>query len=278
MLALLRGRRDRIIEQLVRPMADTNVGAAAGGSCDQPATREARGVFFSVFRRRLALALLVLTSSGTVVWFGIFSGVLFFLGGVTILVFKERRAIRQRVQSVERDLPALLTSVASSVRAGIDPLVALAEAREFLPSDSALTPELELFHRSLMAGGNEDEVIDSLFRDVTTADIELFKGCLRLSRKHGSSLAEPLHRVTRVVRQRQSFRRKTRAALAMHRMSAVGISLCAALIAIMQIFTNRTGIQLVFEHSLGSKLLIAGGTFIVIGVVWMMSLGRETSV
>jgi Flp pilus assembly protein TadB len=46
----------------------------------------------------------------------------------------------------------------------------------------------------------------------------------------------------------------------------------------MQVFTNPDGIKLVFEHSIGSALLISGGALIVIGVVWMMSLGRETSV
>jgi Flp pilus assembly protein TadB len=194
------------------------------------------------------------------------------------VLLHERRARKQKMRHVERDLPALLTSVASSVRAGIDPLVALSEAREFIPADSPIAVELERYHRSLKAGVSEDEVLDRLFRAVTTPDIELFKGCLRLSRKHGSSLAEPLHRVTRVVRQRQSFRRKTRAALAMHRMSAIGISLCAALIALMQAVMNPDGIRLVMAHAVGSALLISGGLLIAIGVTWMMSLGRETSV
>jgi Flp pilus assembly protein TadB len=259
-------------------MADVGPEKGADFASDQPPASEAQSVFLLVLRRKVALALLLLASSLVAAWLGVFKGALCFTGGTFLLALKERRVLRQRARSVDRDLPALLTSVASSVRAGIDPLVALSEAREFLPADSALTLELERFHRSLAAGGDEEEVIDRLFREITTPDIELFKGCLRLSRKHGSSLAEPLHRVTRVVRQRQSFRRKTRAALAMHRMSAVGISLCAGLIALMQVFTNPDGIKLVFEHSIGSALLISGGALIVIGVVWMMSLGRETSV
>ncbi len=277
MFASLRGR-DRIVEQLVKPMAEVGVRNALSSSSDEPTVDETRSFFLSMLQRRTTLALLLLAGSIVAAWLGILKGILCVTAGVVFLFLKERRLVRQRLRSVDRDLPALLTSVASSVRAGIDPLVALSEAREFLPSDSALTAELERFHRTLAAGGDEDEVIDRLFREVTTPDIELFKGCLRLSRKHGSSLAEPLHRVTRVVRQRQSFRRKTRAALVMHRMSAVGISLCAALIALMQVVTNPDGIQLVLQHSLGSKLLISGGVFIAIGVGWMMSLGRETSV
>lgn len=271
-------RGDQIVEQLVKPMVDVGTKRDADAPSDKHPASEAQGVFLLVLQRKVALVVLFLFSSLVAAWLGVLKGALCSAGGLVLLALKERRMLRQRARSVDRDLPALLTSVASSVRAGIDPLVALSEAREFLPSDSALTVELERFHRSLTAGGDEEEVIDRLFREITTPDIELFKGCLRLSRKHGSSLAEPLHRVTRVVRQRQSFRRKTRAALAMHRMSAVGISLCAALIALMQAFTNPDGIKLVFEHSIGSALLISGGALIVIGVVWMMSLGRETSV
>jgi Flp pilus assembly protein TadB len=277
MLASLRGR-DRIVERLVEPMIAVGLNRADNSPPGQPPLPEAQSVLLSVLQRKVALTLLLLFSSVIAAWLGVFKGALCFVSGGVVFALKERRALRQRARSVDRDLPALLTSVASSVRAGIDPLVALSEAREFLPVDSVLTVELERFHRSLEAGGDEDEVIDRLFREITTPDIELFKGCLRLSRKHGSSLAEPLHRVTRVVRQRQSFRRKTRAALAMHRMSAVGISLCAALIAFMQVFTNPDGIQLVLQHSIGSKLLVSGGLLIVIGVGWMMSLGRETSV
>lgn len=277
MLACLR-RGDRIVEQLVRPMIDVGLKTGVDTPSEKPAALEVQGVFLLALRHRYALVVLVLLSSLAAALHGVLRGSLCFVGGVAVLALKEQRTLRQRARSVDRDLPALLTSVASSVRAGIDPLVALSEARDFLPSDSALTVELERFHRNLTAGGDEEEVVGRLFREIITPEIELFKGCLRLSRKHGSSLAEPLHRVTRVVRQRQSFRRKTRAALAMHRMSAIGISLCAALIALMQVFTNPDGIELVLQHSVGSALLASGGALIVIGVVWMMSLGRETAV
>jgi Flp pilus assembly protein TadB len=277
MLISLR-RRDRIVEQLVKSVADTEVRAGLG----EPNVSDSvtGGQNLPLFIRKQTGVLAAIVSVSLLIGFmlGALKGVLGLILGTVFLIVRERRSQRQRQLSVDRDLPALLTSVASSVRAGIDPLVALSEAREFLPSDSVLAAELEQYHRSLTAGGDEDEIVDRLFRSVTTPDIELFKGCLRLSRKHGSSLAEPLHRVTRVVRQRQSFRRKTRAALAMHRMSAVGISLCAALIAVMQAVMNPNGIQLAISHSVGSKLLISGGALIAVGVVWMMSLGRDTSV
>ena len=189
-----------------------------------------------------------------------------------------RRCVRRRLDEMERDLPALLTTIASSVRAGIDPVSAMVQARAFFQPSTEIARELAAFAARVAAGESDEGAISAFMHGLKSADLELFKRCMALSRRHGASLAEPLHRVVRVVRQRQSFRRKTRGALAMHRMSAVGISLCAGLIALMQVFTNPDGIKLVFEHSIGSALLISGGALIVIGVVWMMSLGRETSV
>jgi Flp pilus assembly protein TadB len=185
-----------------------------------------------------------------------------------------RRSKRRRA-ALERDLPALLTSVASSVRAGVDPLSAIANCDQYLPSDSPFREEARLFKERLRAGEDEFLAIESFLGDDNCSEVELFKRCLVLSRQHGSSLAEPLHRVVRVIRQRQSFRRKTRAALAMHRMSAIGIALCAALIAVMQGVMNARGVALAFTKTAGVILISFGGVLILSGVFWMLSMGKE---
>jgi Flp pilus assembly protein TadB len=190
-------------------------------------------------------------------------------------VSRSSRRSKRRRTALERDLPALLTSVASSVRAGVDPLSAIANCEQYLPSDSPFREEAHLFKERLRAGEDEFLAIESFVGDDNYSEVELFKRCLVLSRQHGSSLAEPLHRVVRVVRQRQSFRRKTRAALAMHRMSAIGIALCAALIAVMQGVMNARGVALAFTKTAGVVLLSFGGVLILSGVFWMLSMGKE---
>lgn len=185
------------------------------------------------------------------------------------------RAARARSAAFERDLPALLNSVASSVRAGIDPLRALTDAGEYLPPLSPLVTELGSFKRALASGIDEIEAIESLFQGERSPDLTLFTRCLILSRRHGSALSEPLHRITRVVRQRQSFRRKTKAALAMHRMSALGIAVCAVFIGGLQFVTNPTGVRIAIESPIGIWLVSGGAALVAIGVVWMLMMGRE---
>lgn len=194
---------------------------------------------------------------------------------VAFVVIRARRKYRARRDALERDLPALLTSVASSVRAGVDPLRALCDAESYFPAGSPFVDELQIFRRRLAAGEDEIVAIEGLMSQYEHSDIELFKRCLVLSRTHGSSLAEPLHRVTRVVRQRQSFRRKTKAALAMHRMSALGIALCALVIGGMQFVMNIAGVRVALAHPMGLMLLSLGAVLIVSGVAWMLTMGRE---
>lgn len=198
------------------------------------------------------------------------------LGGSALLgTAAVRRKARRRSEEMERDLPALLTTIASSVRAGIDPVFGMVQARKFFRPDSLVARELEEFDQRLKAGESEEAALRAFMAELESADLELFKRCMWLSRSHGASLAEPLHRVVKVVRQRQSFRRKTRGALAMHRMSAIGIALCAAVIGAIQFCMNEAGVRLAWEHPVGWKLLTAGGCLMGCGIVWMMSLGKE---
>jgi Flp pilus assembly protein TadB len=62
----------------------------------------------------------------------------------------------------------------------------------------------------------------------------------------------------------------------MHRMSAIGIVLCALLICGIQAAMNLDGIRLTLSHPTGSKILIAGVFLIAVGVTWMMSMGKES--
>jgi Flp pilus assembly protein TadB len=197
------------------------------------------------------------------------------IGGHILLYLYLARQRSKRFAEVDRDLPALLTFLASSVRAGLDPMVALLEAPHYLPEGTVLHQAVEDCVGKIKAGETEEDCIRSLCERIPHPDLPLLRSCLFISRRHGTSIAEPLHRVTRVVRQRQSFRRKIKGALVMHRMSAMGIALCAILISLMQFLTNYSAMMAAIRHPIGSKILICGALLIFIGVSWMMTMGQK---
>jgi Flp pilus assembly protein TadB len=61
----------------------------------------------------------------------------------------------------------------------------------------------------------------------------------------------------------------------MHRMSVVGIALCACVIAFIQVGLNAPGLAIAIQNPIASKILIIGGTLMVMGLWWMMSMGLE---
>lgn len=195
-------------------------------------------------------------------------------GGIGIHLWRRAQANRQ---AIDRDLPALLTSVASSVRAGVDPVSALLAAQDYFQKETPIVREIKALQRGFVNGGDEEELLEGFLAIYPTQEGELFRRCLILSRRHGSSLGDPLHRITRVVRQRQSFRRKVRAALAMHRMSAIGIALCAVAMGALQLGMNPRALDVAINHPTGGVLLLAGVSLISLGVVWMMLMGREAA-
>jgi Flp pilus assembly protein TadB len=230
-------------------------------------------------------ALLSITVSAVI--FGMLRGVIAIphqvvmclIGAVMLAFFAHRyfqhRAERWRREAIDRDLPAFLTTVASSVRAGIDPIRAICDSESYFAPQSPFVPEIRKVKDSIAQGQDEAVVIRAFFESVYSCDLELFKQCLVLSRQLGGSLAEPLHRVVRVVRNRQSFRRKTRAALAMHRMSALGIALCAVIIVGMQLAVDSSRVVMTIQHPVGKVLLGGGVALITIGVFCMLRMGRE---
>jgi tight adherence protein B len=201
------------------------------------------------------------------------------LGLPFAIILFERRALHamefKAAESFERDYPALLLSLASGVRTGLDPFVALCTSKELFPASSQMHRELSAVAEAAAQGKSEEESIRAFAASVPHPDLELFRAAFILARREGASLAEALQRLARVTRQRQSFRRKIRSAVAMQKLSAIGIALCTVVIGVMQACTNPAAFQLALAHPIGSKALIGGVCLVVIGLLWMLSLARS---
>lgn len=273
---MLRAAERTIIESLLEPFPGQDQSAPGAGSTALVRVAKVLQAAGLSLRAGVVCASLVAVLALCLVACGHVLAATFVLGSSALLgAAAVRRRARRRSEELERDLPALLTTIASSVRAGVDPVLGMVQARKFFRPESLVARELEEFDQRLKAGESEEAALEAFMAELSSADLQLFKRCMWLSRCHGASLAEPLHRVVRVVRQRQSFRRKTRGALAMHRMSAIGIALCAAVIGAIQFCMNDAGVRLAWEHPVGWKLLSAGGCLMGCGIGWMMSLGCE---
>jgi tight adherence protein B len=185
-----------------------------------------------------------------------------------------RRKVIGRAQAFERDYTAMLLSLASAIRTGLDPLAALVELGKLFSPTSEMFKELAQFKAHVESGMQEEEAIRSFGSSIAHPDVRLFTTAFILARREGSSLSECLQRLARVTRQRQSFRRKIRSAVAMQKLSAIGIGASAVVIGMTQSAANPEGLKLALSHPIGSKVLLAGVSLIVVGIAWMFRMAR----
>jgi tight adherence protein B len=181
---------------------------------------------------------------------------------------------QSRSRLFEKDYTAFLISFAASVRTGLDPMVAFYSCGRLFDSESHLRKELEHCKVLLESGMREEDALQQFGARYELGDVELLRSAVILARKQGASLAACLQRLARVTRQRQSFRRKVKAALAMQRLSAFGISGCAIVIGIFQVITNPEGVGIAFADPIGRVLLSAGVLLMCAGLFWMLQLAK----
>jgi tight adherence protein B len=193
-----------------------------------------------------------------------------FLGIVWML----KRAAFERAERFERDYPSMLIAIASSVRTGSDPLIAMQQARNLFAPDTEVHRELEQFAVRVERGDSEESSIRHFGSTIDHPDIALFRAAFLLSRKEGSSLGKCLHRLARVTRNRQSFRRKVRAAVAMQKLSSFGIAGCALLIVGFQAVASQEALVRALEHPLGSRMLGAALCLVLAGLIGMLRMSR----
>jgi tight adherence protein B len=192
-----------------------------------------------------------------------------------VFYLRIKLAISRRAEAFERDYPAFLLSLSSSIRTGIDPLMAFSQCGELFPQDSVLRSEVQKTSLLIERGAQENAAIGNFARTIDHPDIGLFRAAMILSRQQGSSLGACLHRLTRVTRQRQSFRRKTSAAVAMQRLSAFGIAGCTIIVGMIQGTSNPQAIKDAFNHPAGRIGLMLGLGLVVVGLLWMLRMSRR---
>ncbi len=181
----------------------------------------------------------------------------------------------RRAEAFESDYPAFLLALASAIRTGLDPVVALCRTEKLFDHDSLLGAELKKSREEIEQGIPEDTVLGTFASNIHHPDIDLFRVAFILSRQQGSSLSPCLHRLVKVTRQRQSFRRKTAAAVAMQRLSAFGIAVCAFATGSIQFLSNPSAFQDALTHPFGSRFILLGAVLMVSGIGWMLFLTRR---
>ncbi len=210
----------------------------------------------------------------------IFTGSLLISGIPIIIVLGEmfllKRKVRVRAKLFDQDYCALLLSIASSVKSGADPILALSQAISLFPAETVMNGEVQQFKHDLETGLTEEQALMRFGARINNRDIDMFRTEMGVARKEGSALGECLQRLAKVTRQRQSFARKVKSAVAMQKLASWGIGACTIAIGFIQYFANPESLHKAWDHPIGFPVMIIGLSLIAVGFIWMRKLsGRE---
>lgn len=175
------------------------------------------------------------------------------------------------------DLVALLQSLAAAIRSGMDPILALERCGSSLGEHSYLAKEVALLINKMT-----DEAVPlhsalKLFaNEINDPCLDLFKHALKLAHDDGASISTCLQRLSRVTRQRQSFDRKVKSALAMQKLSTIGLLACASMMLMTQALTNFEAITRVFSNPLSLLVMTIGLILLFSGGLMMAMLAKKS--
>jgi Flp pilus assembly protein TadB len=148
------------------------------------------------------------------------------------------------------------------------------KSADLFPKASEVRRAILKLKTELDSGCAEEAAFGRFAEDIRHPDIGLFSTAMVLARREGSSLGGCLERLAKVTRHRQSFRRKARSAVAMQRLSALGLAGIAVLIVGMQFIGNPDSLHSALSTEFGRRALLIGALAIGGGIIWMLRLAR----
>jgi tight adherence protein B len=201
------------------------------------------------------------------VWMNIFGIVLGFLVGYFLPAIVLRFLSARRAKKFERQLPDVLTLVASSLSTGFS----LPQALDAVAKDAA-EPAAKEFSRALAEtriGADISDSLDRLSARMDSANMRWTTMAIRIQREVGGNLADTMRTTAKTLREREELHRHVRGLSAEGRLSAYILVGLPIGIFLYEMKVNREYIELLWTRPIGLVMLVAGVLLIGMGIAWM---------
>jgi tight adherence protein B len=201
-------------------------------------------------------------------------GLLIFLGallGITVGIIVPPLVLRflagRRARKFERQLPDVLTLVASSLSTGFS----LPQALDAVSHDVA-QPAAKEFSRAMAEtriGSDIEESLERMADRMDSKNMHWTAMAIEIQRKVGGNLAETLRTTATTLRERESLFRHVRALSAEGRLSGVILIALPIVIFMWMLYVNGEYVSLLWKNLLGIAMCFVAVVLMVIGVIWM---------
>ncbi len=219
--------------------------------------------------------LLTATLAGLGGLVGHLSGLAWFwliLGGAAAMIPRSwvKLLRKRRLNAFSEQFPEAVDLIARSLRAGHSLSAGLQAVVEEM--ENPISDEFDRTFDDYSYGKSLEDALTGLVQRVDLPDVKFFVTAVIMQRDTGGNLTEVLDNISHIIRDRFRLQRQVRALSGEGRLSGLILSLMApALLAVLW-FTNKEYVDLLFYHPFGQKMLIAGSTFQLFGILLIKKL------
>lgn len=183
-----------------------------------------------------------------------------------------RRARRQRLVKIEEQLPEAADFIARALRSGHSFTNVLQMVGSELPEP--LCGEFRAAHEEINYGVPLNEALHNLADRIPLTDLRYLVIAVLIQRESGGNLAEILHNISHIIRERLKLIAQVRVLSAEGRMSAWILGLLPFVVIVLMSITSLDYISLLWTDPTGVKLLWFGAGMILFGVLWLRRVIR----
>jgi tight adherence protein B len=212
----------------------------------------------------LLLGILLIHGSGLLVLLGALLGIVV---GIIVPPVVLRLLAGRRARKFERQLPDVLTLVASSLSTGFS----LPQALDAVAHDVA-QPAAKEFSRAMAEtriGSDIEDALERMADRMDSKNMGWAAMAIQIQRKVGGNLGETLRTTATTLREREALFRHVRALSAEGRLSAVILIALPIVIFLWMLYVNYEYVSMLWQSLIGLAMVVIALILMVIGVIWM---------
>jgi tight adherence protein B len=194
----------------------------------------------------------------------------FFVGSIGLprwfIQFKKNR----RIKAFVNEFPNAIDVITRGIKAGLP----LGDCMRIIANEGVapVGPEFRIIMETQALGVPLSEAVAKLYDRMPCAESNFFGIVLAIQQKTGGNLSETLANLSKVVRERRKMRDKIQAVSMEAKASAAIIGSLPFVVTILVYLTSPKYIELLFITNAGKVALVAGGIWMLLGILTMRKM------
>ncbi|MFC4402426.1 type II secretion system F family protein [Gracilibacillus xinjiangensis] len=180
---------------------------------------------------------------------------------------------QKRIKQFNEELPNMLTSIISSLRAGFSFVQALQLVAE--EANSPIKEEVETLLKSMQYGTSLEDAMLEWKNRIPSNDLGLLIEAILIQRQVGGNLAYLLGKIVETTRERKKLQNQVKSLTAQGKLSGIVISALPVVLGLIIYVINPEYIMTLFNHPIGQILL---GAALVGGIIGFLLVRKITTI